>query len=240
MYGCQAKIGLLVPSVNTVVEPEFNAFMPEGYVVLSSRMRNSESTAEDSRAMLAHAERAADELGSARVDVVVLACTAASFVDGPDGECELRRLIGEAANATPVTTSAAVLGALNQLGAERITMVTPYPRELNELEVGFLGASGVTVVSEVGLGVEDPYEIALVEPDEVVDLALKTLSPEADALFLSCTNLRTFEIIEELEDRTGLPVISSNSATLCAALRVAGYEAAVSGLGRLLRTAVPV
>jgi len=82
--------------------------------------------------------------------------------------------------------------------------------------------------------------VAAMAVQPVVDLALKTLSPEADALFLSCTNLRTFEIIEELEDRTGLPVISSNSATLCAALRVAGYEAAVSGLGRLLRTAVPV
>lgn len=234
MYGNRARIGLLVPSVNTVVEPEFNSALPDGYSVHAARMRNSEANVEDARAMLAHAERAADELGSAHVKVIAFACTASSFVDGPDGEIELRRLIEGASGAIAITTSAAVRDALQYVGARQISMVTPYLAELNDLELRFLRAAGITVLSEAGMGVEEAFAIAAVAPEQTVQVALKTLDPRAEALFLSCTNLRTFEIIEDLERRAGIPVISSNTATLWASLRAAGHGGAIAGLGQLL------
>ena len=86
------RVGLLVPSVNTVVEPEFWRLVPGTATVHSARMRNSTCDVDDSRQMLAHAERAADEVGSALVDVVAFACTASSFVDGRDGEAALHSL----------------------------------------------------------------------------------------------------------------------------------------------------
>ena len=85
MYGQNGRIGLLVPSANTVVEPEFNRMVPEGIGVYAARMRNSRADVDDSRALLRHVERAADELGSAKADVIAFACTASSFVAGMAG-----------------------------------------------------------------------------------------------------------------------------------------------------------
>ena len=168
MYGTKGRIGLLVPSVNTVVEPEFNAAIPEGYSIHATRMRNESANVEDSIAMLAHVERAADELGSAHVDVAVFACTASSFVEGTRGEAELRDSIARIAAAPVVTTSDAVREALRSIGARRISMVTPYPSELNALEVDFLNAAGISVLAEVGMGVVDAYSIAEVDTERTV------------------------------------------------------------------------
>lgn len=239
MYGTKGRIGLLVPSVNTVVEPEFNAAIPEGYSIHATRMRNESANVEDSIAMLAHVERAADELGSAHVDVAVFACTASSFVEGTRGEAELRDSIARIAAAPVVTTSDAVREALRSIGARRISMVTPYPSELNALEVDFLNAAGISVLAEVGMGVVEAYSIAEVDTERTVRAALDSIAPESDALFLSCTNLRTFEIVEDLEKRAGVPVITSNSAALWLTLRTLGHSEGVPHLGRLLAAPVP-
>jgi maleate isomerase len=240
MYGSRGSIGLLVPSVNTVVEPEFNATLPDGYVIHSARMRNASAGLDDAVAMLSHVERASDELGSANVDVVVFACTASSFVKGPEGELKLRRTMESQSQADAVTTSHAVREALLSLNARQISMVTPYVADLNALEVAFLEAAGIAVLAEAGMSVTDAYTIADVDPEATMQLALKTIDPESEALFLSCTNLKTFEILGELERKTGVPVLSSNSATLWATLRALGFKDEIPRLGGLLGAPVAV
>lgn len=234
MYGTRGSAGLLVPSANTVVEPEFNATVPDGYVVHSARMRNTSADLDDSVAMLSHVERASDELASANVDVLVFACTASSFVEGPEGELKLRRTIERKGRADVVTTSDAVREALLSLNARRISMVTPYIAGLNALEVEFLEAAGIAVLAESGMGVIDAYSIAAVDPEATIQLALQTIDPKSEALFLSCTNLKTFEILDDLERKTGVPVISSNSATLWATLKALGFNDVIQRLGSLL------
>ena len=105
------------------------------------------------------------ELGSANVDVVVFACTSSSFVQGTDGESRLSRTIEQSSRTRAVTTSDAVRQALLSLNARRISMVTPYTADINALEVDFLSAAGITVVSEAGMGVVDAYSIAKVDPE---------------------------------------------------------------------------
>lgn len=219
------RVGLLVPSVNTVVEPEFWRLAPATVTLHSARMRNSACGVDDARQMLAHAERAADEVGSALVDVVAFACTASSFVDGRDGEAALRDSIAAAANAPAITTSGAVAEALKSLGSRRVALYTPYPATLNEHEMEFLATHGIETVCAYGLGITAAVEIADVTANELWSfIAAQPPPAEADTIFLSCTNLATFEVIEPLEAAYELPVVSSNSATFAAIARRLGWD----------------
>ena len=234
MYGQNGRIGLLVPSVNTVVEPEFNRLIPEGISVHAARMRNSRSDVDDSKAMLQHVERAADELGSAHVDVIAFACTASSFVEGVEGEIDLRDRIERAGDAKAVTTSGSVAGALRTLGIRRVAVATPYPDELNVLEKGFLEDEGIEVLAISGMGIVDAFSIGRVTPQETYDFARRVWREDADGLFISCTNLRTIDVLARLEDELGVPVISSNLATCWGCLRALGCRETIDGYGRLL------
>ena len=219
------RVGLLVPSVNTVVEPEFWRLTPPNASVHSARMRNSVCGVDDARQMLAHAERAADEVGSALVNIVAFACTASSFVDGRDGEAALRETIAAAAKAPAITTSGAVAQALESLGSRRVALYTPYPAELNDHEEEFLATHGVDTLCAYGLGIAAAVEIADVTPEELREFVDAQPPPaEADTIFLSCTNMATFEVIQPLEAAYGVPVVSSNSATFAAIARRLGWE----------------
>jgi maleate isomerase len=234
MYGELGRIGIMVPSVNTVVEPETAAMSPDGVNVYATRLRNSRSDPEDSEKMLQHVERAADELASARVDVIAFACTASSFVQGQKGEEDLKTRIEGSSGVRAVTTSGAVSLAMSRLGLKRIVLLTPYSEELNELERRFLNEKGYEVLADRAMGIVDAFSIGKVEPEEVCRLALEILSPEVDGLFVSCTNLRTIEIIDRLEEETEKPVVTSNQATFWACLRSVGYSKPISGYGSLL------
>ena len=214
------RVGLLVPSVSTVVEPEFWSLLPATATVHAARMRNSTCGVEDSLRMLAHAERAADELGSANIDVLAFACTASSFIKGVDGEQQLRRQIEAAACTPALTTSGAVVESLRMLGAEQIALYTPYPDELNHRETQFLAEHGFEIVSAHGLGIVDTVQIATVTSQMLLELIATHPPPsQSTAILLSCTNHATFEVIRTIERTYNVPVVSSNSATFVAVAR---------------------
>ncbi len=251
-YGWRGRIGLLIPSVNTVVEPEFYLLMPPGISVHGARIRNARNDLNDGLGMLAHVERAADELGSAQVDVLALACTTASFIRGREGERTLRERIARAAAAgsgglaagdgaqplpTVVTTSGAVVAAHQALQIRRIVLVTPYLPEVNALEESFLAEHDIEVVAVTGRAVADACAIADLRPETVYWLArsaARRAGARVDGIFLSCTNLPTLPIIAALEADTGLPVVTSNQATAWACLGRLGCLVPAPGYGRLL------
>ena len=233
MFGWRGRIGLLVPSVNTVVEPEGCALLPEGFSVYATRMRNSRSDADDMAQMCAHVDRGVDELLSANVDVIAFACTAGSFFEGTDGEETLRERLRGGSRIEAVTTAGAVAGALHALDAQRVSMVTPYIPELNDLEVKFLEGWGFDVVSQAGMGILTAFDIGVVPLAETYRFAREHVAAGADALFISCTNLRTMDVIQALEEDLGIPVVTSNQATYWQCLRALGHTAAIPGYGRV-------
>ncbi|MCL5025394.1 MAG: maleate cis-trans isomerase [Chloroflexi bacterium] len=237
MYGWRGRVGLLVPAANTVVEPECMEMAPVGVAVYASRMLNLRADVADNQAMLAHAERAATELGRMKPDVVAFACTSGSFVEGVAGEESLRHKIEKAAGCPAVTTAGAVAAALRDLAVTRISMATPYLDEVNEREVAFLEAQGFEVLKFKGLQIDDAFSIGKVEPSEVYRLARDVVDPRSDAIFISCTNFRTIEIIDALERDTGLPVVTSNQATFWASLEAMNCQEPVIGYGRILELA---
>lgn len=232
-YGKAARLGLIVPTTNTTNEVEWGASLPDGVTLHVARMTLHTDTSSD--AGKAALERdiaiAACSLADAEVDVIAYGCTAGSMMLPlkmvPD-------MIARATGLPGVATAPSIVHALRTLGAARVVVGTPYDAGMNEHERMFLEACGITVVAIEGLGAGDRAafrRIHLLAAVEVRALAARVTSGGAfDALVLSCTDLPTLRLHGELERTLGKPVVSSNQATLWAALRAAGVQ---GGWGRL-------
>lgn len=236
-YGYRAKIGLIVPSTNTVNEPEFYFMAPRGVSIHTARIKLlGKATTESYLAMGAETERAASELATAEVDVIAWGCTSGSVIIPRQ---QLETSIVAQAGVPAVTTIGSVLSALQALGVKTISLGTPYVDFVNEQEVRLLEESGFKVAAWYGLHLGETQEerrgIGRVPPESLFRLVQYVDRPEAEAIFLSCTNLATIEMIDDLEAAVGKPVITSNQATFWHALRTAGLKDRLEGFGRLLR-----
>lgn len=120
MYGWRRRIGLIVPSSNTTMEPEFWKMAPEGVSIHTARMRLREVTEESLLEMERHAKDAALELADAEVDVIVYGCTSGSLIKGKGYDKEIAKNLEEASGIKTITTSTAVLNALNTLDIQRL------------------------------------------------------------------------------------------------------------------------
>jgi maleate cis-trans isomerase len=229
--GWTTKLGLIVPSWNTVMEYEFHRLLPQGTSLHVSRIAHTGDTEPALLNMLDELEPAATLLAHARVDAICYGCTASGFV-----QADVRRdvLAAETASrslgVTVITTSDAVSAALDHLGARRVAVASPYEAWLNEHLRRYLEGRGFTVTSIAGFGTQ---EHAKCSPEQTLELALGVVRPDSDAILLSCANLRTLEIIEPLERITGLPVVTSTQASLWRLLSRIGRPGP-GGPGRLL------
>ncbi len=166
--------------------------------------------------------RATGSLIEAGPSVVAYACTSGSFVAGLAGEERIRRTIVDAGAPAAVTTSGALIAALDALGLRRIGLAVPYTADVGERLVGFLGEAGVESLSLVSMGLVGG--IARVPEKDIMAIARAAMHPDADGLFVSCTNLGTLGLIQGLEDELGVPVLTANQVTMWHALRVVSRE----------------
>jgi len=235
-YGWRGKIGLIVPSTNTINEPEFWRMAPEGVTIHTARVLLLGKATTESYFEMANAlDRAAKELATAEVDVVAYGCTSGSII------CPLPELLdGMAKNANAPATAAAgaVVAALRALGVRKVAVATPYVSFVNDSEKRFLEDYGFEVTSLHGLELGETQEerrgIGRVPPRHVYAMAREVDRPDAEAIFVSCTNLATLDVIADIERDLGKPVITSNQACFWACLRLMGLNTPVSGYGRLL------
>ena len=156
-------------------------------------------------------------------EVVAYACTSGSFVNGANGERALVEVMTDAGAPAAVTTAGALVEALTTLGTSRIAVATPYVATVTERLHGFLDDHGVEVITSVGLGLQE--QIWKVGYRQVIDIVRSADRPEAEAMFISCTNLPTYDIIGPLEAELGKPVLTANQVTIWAALRAMGLQA---------------
>jgi maleate isomerase len=155
-----------------------------------------------------------------RPAAVGYACASGSFVNGVAGATALSDCMRNAGAPAAITTSEALLRALDVLGLGRIAVATPYVPSLTDLLCDFLSEAGRSVVSQAGLGYDRniwtiPYSVT-------ADLIRRADSPDADAIFVSCTNLPTYDVLSVLEAELGKPVLSANQVTAWATLQEAG------------------
>ena len=238
MYGRRGRIGLITLATDTSVLPEYARVMPDDVAVYTAPiiLARGEVTATALAEMLAgdQLERAAALLVWADVDVIVFACTTGSLVHGVGWDREIAGRIARASGRPATTTTTAVLGALRAVGATSLAVATPYIDELNAIERLFLEASGFAVASIAGLGCATDAEIGRLEPADAVSLVGQVDKPEADAVFISCTNFHCLPAIASLERQLGKPVVTSNLAGAWAALRQIDVEDPIAGYGQLL------
>lgn len=175
----------------------------------------------------AEAAEAVRTLVAIEPDVVAYACTSGSFVNGMAGERALRDAMAAAGATRTVTTSGGLLEALRELGVRRVALGTPYVSDLGTLLADFVTEAGYEPVSLANLDLDDG--IADLGDREVERLAEAAFTPAAEALFLSCTNLPTVGLLQGLERRWGIPVLSANQVTMWAAVRAAGIRAPLTG-----------
>lgn len=230
MFGTRARLGLIVPSTNSVVEPELGGALPEGVAAYATRVPVAEATRPEDKvaSILAMRDRlpaAAAELGSLGVDVVAYACTSGSFLGGRDSDAETCAALSEAAGAPAITTSTAAVAALRTLGAQRVAVVTPYIAAVAAGAADYLTHAGFEVVARRDLELLSNLAKGRLDPSASADLVREAVAGvEVDAVLISCTNWRTFDHLPVLERELGVPVVSSNLATLWGALRLAGVE----------------
>lgn len=227
------RLGVILPSSNTTVEYEFSKELQATDVsVHYARVSLKDVTVEGLEAMECELEVAARLLADAAVNLVVFACTSGSLIKGRGYDAQLAKRIGKAAGCPALTTSGAVMNAFRALGVMRICLATPYLPDVAAHEVQFLEDNGFKILREHSLGIKDNLEIGRLTANDAQTLARAVFVKGTDAVFISCTNFRTFEAIDALEKDLGKPVVSSNSATLWAAMNLLKLEAGVS-LGQL-------
>ena len=207
----RAKIGLIIPSVNSMSEPQFNHFAPPGLGVHVARARVAGQWKRPLPAMAEEIATSAKLLADVAPDRIVFHCTDTSMTQGPQGEGRILDIVQDATGIEAVATSRLVLEALQALGLRRLVLLSPYTS--NQAVIDYLHATGFTVVHDVGLALK-PHEFVKVTPRDWTELAQKHDRPDADGVFLSCTNTTQIEAIADIERLTGKPVVNSNQAVL--------------------------
>ncbi|MFH1757584.1 MAG: maleate cis-trans isomerase [Pseudomonadota bacterium] len=245
MYGWKGRIGLLVPSRNTTMEPEFNRIAPEGVSIHAARMFLKENSPAALIKMEKEIDPAVSLIMAVNPDVIVFGDTSGSFIKGLGYDQKLIKKISGQTKIKAITTSTAVIEALKLLKVTKVAVATPYTEEVNEKEREFIEAHGIRVTRIKGLGYSKPVKLyplasnpvsgmGLLNPSVAYKLAQDVDSREAEGIFISCTNFRTIEIIEALEKNVGKPVVTSNQASMSMALRVMGIREKITGFGVLL------
>lgn len=236
MYGWRGRIGLLVPALNTTMEYDFNRMAPPGISVHVSRVATeAEGTIEALEQMGRSASESARLVAPARPHSVVFGCTSASFVNGPEWTERLEKEIGAVVSCPVVSTAGAMCGALRELRARRVTVLTPYVSATNDRLRDYLERSGFTVTDLRGLDMIDMYAHAEIPAETLYDAARKLDRTGADAVFIACTQLTVVGILDVLEADLGIPVVSAVQASFWAALRAQGGTGLpVTGFGSLL------
>jgi len=215
----RVRMGLIIPSVNSLSEPQFNHFAPAGLSVHVARARIAGEWRRPLAQMADEIALAAKLLADCGPDLIVFHCTDTSMAEGPQGEQRILDIIRDATGVDALATSRLVRDALKASAIEKTVVISPY--RSNDNVIRYLQATGFTVVHDVALGLTG-REFATVTPRRWCEIAQANDRREADGIFLSCTNTTQIEAIEEIEQALGKPVVNSNQAVLWGCLKRLG------------------
>ena len=239
MYGWRAKIGVVIPSNNTVLEPEFALIAPAGVATYAARILTSGTTREGIEEMETNARRAVRELHAGGLDVIAYACLATSLVMGRGWSEDFMAQTKEDTDLPATTAATATIEGLKAVNGRKVALATPYPTKINALVQPFFEAYGLEVVAIANLPVDDHLEICAIPPSRAYRLARQADCAEADAICILATDFQTVPIIADLEKDLGKPVVTTNQALMWRSLGLAGAGAEVTGFGGLFAQSPP-
>lgn len=231
------RVGMIVPSLNTIAEDDFRAFCPNevSYHVHRIRLRKEAGRVTMDALTRAYLE-AVDEAGFVKdmsPDAIAFNCTGASVAHGKGCDVALAARMSEQLGVPSTNTMVAIKEALAFVQARNILHVCPFGDEFSRVERASLEEAGLTVQRTVSLGFTDAKVAAQMPPGEIANVVMKQVDETTGAVLLSCANVRAFEAVQELEESLGMPVVTSNQAMLWSVLQAAGWRDSIAGAGRL-------
>jgi arylmalonate decarboxylase len=237
----QITIGLVVPFATDTV-PDEGPMMYPGVRFIPRGVGVRALTPEGYEAAWNGILPAAKELAKQGVDAIMVIGTSLTFYRGYEAHQQLLEQL-RAETGLPVSTmSEAVVEGLRSVGAKRIAVATAYADEVNNRLAQFLQAAGFEVLALEGFGLFGFGEPGKKSEADIIDLSSKAIGEagKPDAVLISCGGLRTLGCAEPIEQRHGVPVVTSTQSAFWQAMRLAGDSGHVAGRGRMLAQSQPV
>ena len=238
-FGSRATIGLVVLETDHTLEPEVRSIHVPGVVWYHSRIHMepnvSAETLTDMRERLPEAAKLLPtEFG---FDAIGYGCTSAATLIGEEGVVSAIQVAHpDIACSNPISAAVAAFRALN---VSRIAVVTPYTAAVTTPIIEHFRDAGIEVDNFGSFNESRDHVVAAISPESIAAGVREIVaSTECDGVFISCTSLRTFDIIDDLENELGVPVVSSNSALTWHLLRLAGIDEPIDGPGTLFTRAL--
>jgi len=225
MSSAPLRIGLIVPSSNTVMEPDFHQHLA-GTLVSTTRILLEQVTREAELRMLEKdLPGAVQLLKTTAPDIVVFGCTSAGSLDGLTYDDGIRQMLEQRTGAKAVTVIQAVLTQLRRNAPRTVAVFTPYLEDLTSSVAGCVEQGGYVIAKAKGMRIRENLDIGRVAPAEIIRFVESQMEgTAADCVFLSCTNWRAVEAIEPLRTKLGIPVISSNQAAMDTVRQIAARD----------------
>ncbi len=232
--GVQATLGLVVLKFDETLEQDFRRLFPGRDIALYvSRIPSGETVSPDSLAAMQATLPAAASLfpPAAAFDVVGYGCTSGTTMIGAAKVAELvQRGVTTPAVSDPLTAS---IKACHTLGITRLGLVTPYVESVSQPVKAAFEAAGIAVPAQVSFGEAGEENVARIDAASIKAAALDVGRADVEGVFLSCTNLRTLDVIEDIEATLDVPVISSNLALAWHMAQLSGAPSDGGAPGRL-------
>jgi maleate isomerase len=231
----RARLGFIIPTSNRMVEPQVQRYMPPGVVPHFTRIGMTNKHKAPLEQQLPKIAAAAEALAESKCDAIILQCTGTSMSGGLDME---KRVIAEMERVTgkPASTAASSLtSAFAALGARKLVFVSETKQPDHDKKLRYLREAGYDIVADKAVGLAGSDEYCTMPPKLWFDATVALKRDGADAYFISCANIHSIDVIEDLENVLQKPVVTSNQAAIWKSLRLAGIHDAVPGLGHLLR-----
>ncbi len=231
----KVHIGIILLSTDHSLEMDWNKLYADQAAGFTTRVYYSSELTPEALDKIAEGISSASDLIATGLDMDVMAfgCTSASIIIGEE---KVAQLLTKNRGAIPATNPwTATMAAFKHLNAKKVAVFSPYPTSVNYPLYTQLQQAGFEVVSLGSLGIERDTEITKISKESMINGIEKMLQQaKPDVVFMSCTNLRALDHIQEIEDTFGIPVVCSNSAMFWHCMNLAGKKAQCFGYGKLL------
>ena len=231
----RARLGFIIPSSNRMVEPQLQEYCPKDVIPHFNRIGMTNRHSAPLEDLLPRILLAAELLGDSKCDVTVLQCTGTSMSGGIEKEKEVISAIERVTGKPAASTASSLMDAFDALGVKRLVFISETLQEGHDKKMDFLKEAGLEIISDKAMGLAGS-DVYCSTPSSYWYENVKALrNDQAEAYFVSCANIHSINIIEDLEDVLDRPVITSNQSALWSALRIAGVKDDISSLGRLFQ-----
>ena len=232
--GTKPKVGLIALATDFIIEKDFIDVTKDMDIDLFvNRIHTyfpltSENLIKMSNTLT---EVSKDILPDEKLDCVVYGCTSGTIAAGYDS---IKKKIELAKPEAKVTTpSTAATNALKKMNVSKVAIFTPYSKKLNDEVVDYFKKENFIVTSNSYFDILNDADIAKIDPDYLYDVISKMNLGDAEAVFLSCTNLPALSILDKLEKKLNKVVLSSNQVLIWDTLQSVGKNNSIKGFGKL-------